>query len=80
MQEALNNALKHSNGNAIVVEINCIDKLEITIIDNGEGICINEIKPDSYGLMNMQNRAKANGWQLSVKKGVHSGTRVVLTA
>ena len=80
MQEALNNALKHSNGNSIVVDIRCIDKLIITIIDNGEGILINAARQDSYGIKNMQNRAKANGWQLSVKKGVYSGTEVVLIA
>ena len=80
MQEALNNALKHSNGNSIIVDIRCIDKLIITIIDNGEGIVISAARQDSYGIKNMQNRAKANGWQLSVKKGVHSGTEVVLIA
>lgn len=80
MQEALNNALKHSNGNVIIVDIRCIDKLIITIIDNGQGIPINASKQDSCGIKNMQNRAKANGWQLSIKKGVHSGTEVVLNA
>ena len=80
MQEALNNALKHSKATLITVEITCIEKLSITIIDNGEGIQINGSKQDSYGLRNMQNRAKANGWQLSIKNGVHSGTEVMLNA
>lgn len=80
MQEALNNALKHSKGTLITVEITCIEKLSITINDNGEGIQTNGSKNDSYGLKNMQNRAKANGWQLSIKNGVHSGTEVMLHA
>ena len=80
MQEALNNAIKHSKGTTITVEINCIEKLSITIIDNGEGIRASDSKHDSYGLKNMQSRATANGWQLTIKNGVHSGTRVMLNA
>lgn len=77
MQEAFHNALKHSKGNSITIEINSDTKLEVSITDNGEGI-VNNKKADGNGIDNMQKRAKANGWNLKIKRLQPKGTAVEL--
>jgi len=77
MQEAFHNAIKHSKGDCITVDIVSNNKIEVSIIDNGEGI-MNIINSPGNGLGNMQKRAKANGWNLKVKKLQPKGTAVEL--
>jgi signal transduction histidine kinase len=76
MQEAIHNAIKHSTGNCITVEISSHTRIEISVIDNGEGITCNIV--DGNGISNMKKRAKANGWHLEVKNVEPKGTMVEL--
>lgn len=80
MQEALHNAIKHSNGDHILVQISSNENLEINIADNGSGIINSGDSNKGYGIENMQKRAEANGWKLIIKNVVAGGTLVQLRA
>jgi signal transduction histidine kinase len=77
MQEAFHNAIKHSRGDSITVEIISDSKIEISIMDNGKGFT-NKMGHDGNGIRNMQQRAKANGWYLKIKRLKPTGTAVEL--
>ena len=77
MQEAFHNAIKHSKGDCITVEITSDTRIEISITDNGEGI-MNNTRGDGNGISNMQKRARANGWKFEVKNIEPRGTAVEL--
>jgi signal transduction histidine kinase len=79
MQEAFHNAIKHSKGTHVVIELISESGLTIRITDNGSGILHDENK-NGNGLLNMQMRARANGWKLFVKNLQPRGTSVELYA
>jgi signal transduction histidine kinase len=57
VQEALQNAIKHSGANTINIEIYRLnEKLVTSITDNGKGIDLNTKK--GVGILNIQHRAK----------------------
>ena len=81
VQEALNNAVKHSQAK----NINVTGTIEnstwiIKVEDNGKGITKNaEDKSDSgYGLNNMQERAVIAGINLTIDSNIIEGTTVAL--
>lgn len=77
IQEAINNAVKHSNGNQIEVHIsNSGDHLRITVHDNGTGFNANEEKAGHYGMSNMKERVKIIGARLEITS---SSTGTVIT-
>lgn len=77
VQEALNNALKHSGASEIVVEIQSGENWKIVIIDNGSGFIRDSIRNSAgNGLANMEARCRENGWQIIWKKTHTSGTEV----
>ena len=78
MQEAFHNAVKHSRGNRISINIASDANIMVSIIDNGQGILNN--RSEGNGLMNMQKRAKANGWNLYFKTLETKGTSIELTS
>ena len=76
IQEAVNNAIKHSNASAISVSIDVEDKsLIINIIDNGKGFNIYEIEKGN-GLNSLEKRAKEIHAIINFIN--HNGTRLVL--
>jgi signal transduction histidine kinase len=79
MQEAFHNAIKHSKGNHIIIELNSDNGLQIRIMDNGKGLSTDDSKYGN-GFINMQSRAKANGWKLDIKSMKPTGTTVELVS
>lgn len=77
MQEAFHNAIKHSKGTKITIELISNNGLQIRVTDNGNGIHLNK-SLQGNGLHNMQLRAKANGWQLLIRNINPKGTSVEL--
>lgn len=79
VQEALNNAIKHSEASAIAVHLHYTPKeLEVVIKDNGKGLIIPAGNDgQGSGLRNMRNRAKLIGGTLQVN-GQLSGTEIRL--
>lgn len=81
LQEAVNNAIKHSHADTIDVHTELVDKdWKIFIQDNGKGFNIQEAtdKMDSHGLGNMQQRALASQISFTINTKEDEGTSIVL--
>ncbi len=84
IQEGIMNAIKHSKSKEIIVNFSADNKkLNIEIIDKGVGFDINKIKADqfgenTYGLSNMEERAKLIGAKLNIITALGKGTKVIL--
>jgi len=79
IQEALNNALRHSNCNSVVINIiSNNDFAKISIEDNGSGFDFETVQHAGNGLMNMKTRATEAGFILSIEKIIPNGTRVLI--
>lgn len=78
VQEALTNVAKHAGASTVCVAISKTrGKLIIEISDNGIGITkSNCIKPDSFGLIGMHERARFLGGELSITGMPNTGTRL----
>ena len=66
IQEAINNAVKHSRGSKIIVKISSTTNWIVTITDNGTGIpgeILSGVK-NSNGIENMKKRCGAEGWRI----------------
>lgn len=74
-KEALNNALKYSNGDQIWIKFQPSGKsIRLSIKDNGT---VENIKTSGTGLSNMKMRAKRIGGQIEIK--THNGFEILLT-
>ena len=79
VQEAVNNALKHSQGTEIKISINCKDSWEILINDNGRGFSKTESwNEDGNGLANMQSRAENMSCSIQWNQISPTGTEVCI--
>ncbi|GAB2838842.1 tetratricopeptide repeat-containing sensor histidine kinase [Ferruginibacter profundus] len=76
-QEAIHNALKHSNAANINIDIRSTDNIAIHIADDGAGIK-NQDKAEGNGLLNMKARAKEIGMEVFVAAPSTGGTTVTL--
>jgi signal transduction histidine kinase len=80
IQEALNNAFKHSQAKEIVIKLQTVHGyLKMEIYDDGKGFekekCIDE---QHYGLKNMQSRAEEIGAHLDIQTAIHQGFKISL--
>lgn len=78
VQEALQNALRHSNPSAIFIRtIHSGETLYISVIDDGSGFDVGDKSKNGIGIMNITNRAHLLGgearWQSSA-----AGTEVII--
>jgi len=79
-QEALTNIAKHAGATRVVVSLRREqDHLSLTISDNGRGIApADRLKPQSFGLRGMSERAKALGGTLALSAAPGGGTMVAI--
>jgi signal transduction histidine kinase len=77
MQEAIHNALRHSNAENIYVDIISHQNFLIKIADDGKGM-ENCFANTGNGLLNMKSRAKEIGMDLSIFSTANEGTTVSL--
>ncbi|CAN5435744.1 hypothetical protein BH09BAC5_BH09BAC5_05910 [soil metagenome] len=79
VQEAVNNAIKHSGSDAITVRIvyQHSGNLIITVSDNGKGFNVNENFEGHYGLVNMRSRIEEIGGKLNINSTLTSGTEII---
>ncbi len=78
-QEALHNAAKHSGCSAVRISVACIaGEIVLGIIDDGAGYAQPDIRPGSWGLTTMAERAEAIGARLSIDSAPGAGTRIVV--
>lgn len=78
IQEALNNIVRHSRATSVRVRLHgSIDRIRITITDNGVGMP--EVCPGHYGITGMKERARLCGGTLEFSKPSGGGTKIVAT-
>jgi signal transduction histidine kinase len=76
VQEAIHNALKHSNAKNLCINIKSDEKILITVNDDGKGI--STTNNDGNGLRNMKTRATDTGIQFTVQSSETGGTEILL--
>ncbi|WP_197502645.1 GAF domain-containing sensor histidine kinase [Mycobacterium scrofulaceum] len=72
--EAVSNAMRHSGGSRLTVEISVADMFVLDIVDNGSGIPDGNTR--SSGLTNMRRRAEQLGGACEITGPPEGGTRV----
>lgn len=78
-QECVNNALKYSGAEHIVVDIEVGKGLiEIEVADNGCGFDIDELSSKGFGLENMQHRMEVLGGTCLIRSEKDKGTTIHL--
>jgi two-component system, NarL family, sensor kinase len=78
VQEAINNAVRHSNCKSVQVNIHGNSGWSLCISDDGTGMNTEHSSGGGNGLQNMQDRAKQAGCNLEWKKGEPTGTKVFI--
>ncbi len=80
MQEAVNNALRHSNCSNINIRINSSNTWSVVIKDDGKGFLdLNEKIIKGNGLKNIQLRGEEAGWKINWKDGTPKGTELMIS-
>ena len=75
VQECINNALKHANPTEINVKIEWATKLiNVVVRDNGVGFNEEEVKPNSFGLIGLQERVDLLKGSMVVQSVIGQGT------
>jgi len=81
-KEALTNALRHSHGQVVFVQVTTNGaNFKLTIADDGRGFDLNSpaVSGQHNGLENMRRRAEAVGGSLTVTSELNKGTRMEFT-
>ena len=83
-REALNNALTHSKGSHVEVEITYDPRqFRLRVRDNGHGLDPKILedggRPGHWGLRGMRERSERIGAQLNIWSGTQTGTEIELT-
>ena len=79
MQEAVNNALRHSECHKILLSVTCDKDWKISILDDGIGIPANN-NIEGNGLQNIKLRCKEAGWQTVWINAVPKGTELIISS
>lgn len=80
IQEAGTNALKHSGGSQLILDIKQTSQgLEATVSDNGSGFDAALRKRGHYGLDNMNARAEQASLQYHIASAPGRGTKIMVT-
>ena len=78
-QEFMQNSIKHSNCESIVVDLHKNEKLiELQLRDNGQGFDSNQINNKGIGLMNMKKRTEIIGGKFNFESNPKHGTRMTI--
>ncbi|MFN3996386.1 ATP-binding protein [Algoriphagus sp.] len=65
LQEAINNALRHSDCRQLRIQLKSNDSWSIEVADNGKGLNQELSTSAGNGLENMKKRARNSGWKIS---------------
>jgi len=79
MQEALNNALRHSKCHTVSVNILSNEKmLQISVVDDGIGM--HNVNFNGNGINNLKTRARESGWNAEWVNNKEAGTSVIISS
>jgi signal transduction histidine kinase len=77
VQEALQNAIKHSSAKEVSVHLSgAPEGLSVTIVDNGMGFDVSIAGRDGVGLASIAERVEAIGGSLEIRSNPGAGTRI----
>ncbi len=84
LQEALNNAVKHSSASHVRISLTSVNKrIQLLVEDNGKGFDLKQVAtnydvsaPEGLGLMIMKERAKLSGGVLKIHTQLNKGTSI----
>jgi signal transduction histidine kinase/FixJ family two-component response regulator len=78
LRETLTNIAKHAQATQVRIELEATEEdVELTVTDNGRGIVATDrLKPTSFGLLGMEERAAQLGGTVRVSAARPQGTRV----
>jgi PAS domain S-box-containing protein len=80
LQEALQNAVKHSGAKSVSIHLtSSLDRLQLSIADNGMGFDVDGLSRKGLGLASMTERLDAVGGTLTIHSARNAGTRLVVT-
>ena len=78
VQECINNALKHANPTEVNVKIECTrNHINVVVRDNGIGFNKEQVKPNSFGLIGLQERVDLLKGSMDVQSVIGRGTLVM---
>lgn len=78
VQEALNNAVKHSEASLLSVEVRCRNKeVSISVVDNGKGFPENKV--NSVGMHSIERRIKMLGGKFNMSSQNGGGAQLIFT-
>ncbi len=77
-RETLTNIAKHAAADHVHIDLECTDEaIELTVTDNGKGLVpADRLKPSSFGLRGMEERASQLGGTVKFASAEPRGTRV----
>jgi two-component system, NarL family, sensor kinase len=81
MQEAVSNSIKHASPASIIISSNqTAQKWKLTVTDDGKGFNYASMKEDERGngLNNMEHRAAASGFEISIITKEKNGTEITI--
>jgi signal transduction histidine kinase len=79
-QEALNNIVKHARATRAAILMNCsANKVDLKIVDDGQGFVVDAAHPGSLGLNIMQERAASINAVIAIDSGLEKGTTINVT-
>ncbi|PRO65675.1 sensor histidine kinase [Alkalicoccus urumqiensis] len=79
VQEAVQNAVKHSGADAIRVKLDVKDNLVTAVIkDNGRGFDLDQKKEGSFGLVGMKERINMLDGKISIESSPGKGTLIIV--
>lgn len=80
LQEAVNNSLKHSRGENILITITAAKSWTVLVEDDGTGLTETDLHAGKgNGLNNMKERCAKSGWHIDWKQGQMGGTVVLIS-
>ncbi len=81
IREALTNAAKHAQASRCSVEISVDDDVVLVeVIDNGNGLVVDQVGPAGHGLTNLRNRAEKLSGTFEILSVESGGTRLSWSA
>lgn len=80
VQEAVNNAVKHSNASRLSIDLSCNEREAVALVaDNGRGFRPGKPSDAGFGLASMQQRASCCGGRVDIVSSPGKGTQVFVT-
>ncbi|MEZ4670314.1 MAG: GAF domain-containing sensor histidine kinase [Anaerolineae bacterium] len=77
VQEGLTNIGKHAQARTVTVQLTVLpDQLQLLISDDGRGFDTEQAKPERYGIVGMNERARLLGGSLEVSSAPGEGTQL----